>query len=152
MSVPSLDPALRAPVEDTVIRLFVATDERNWPVVESCFTEPFMLDMTSVEGGAPALTSARQVTQLWAEAFRPLDHVHHQVGNFQTRVEGARASVRCYGIAFHYRGGIEAAVKSRTFVGSYEFELARHADAWRIGMLRFNLKFIDGNRELEKAL
>jgi hypothetical protein len=91
MWVPPLDPALRSRVEDTVIRMFVATDERNWPLVQSCFTDPFTLDMSSVAGGAPALTSARQATQTWAEAFRTLDHVHHQVGNFQTRVEGTRA-------------------------------------------------------------
>ena len=152
MSVPPLDPALRSRVEDTVIRMFVATDERNWPLVQSCFTDPFTLDMSSVAGAAPALTAARQATQTWAEAFRTLDHVHHQVGNFQTRVEGARAAVRCYGIAFHYRGAIAAAAKSRTFVGTYEFELVLQAAEWRIGTLKFHLKFIDGNRELEKAL
>ncbi len=27
-------------VEDVVIRMFVATDERDWLTVESCFTEP----------------------------------------------------------------------------------------------------------------
>ncbi len=151
MSFPPSDPALRSRVEDTVIRMFVATDERNWPLVQGCFTDPFTLDMTSVAGGAPALTSPRQVTQTWAEAFRTLDHVHHQVANFQTRVEGARAAVRCHGIAFHYRGAIAAAAKSRTFVGSYEFELVLQGTEWRIGALKFNLKFIDGNRELEKA-
>lgn len=151
MSVPTPDPALRSRVEDTVIRMFVATDERNWPLVQLCFTDPFTLDMTSVAGGTPALASPRQATQTWAEAFRTLDHVHHQVGNFQAQVEGTRASVRCYGIAFHYREAVAAAGKSRTFVGTYEFELRMQAAEWRIGMLRFNLKFIDGNRELEKA-
>lgn len=152
MSLPPLDPVARSRVEDTLIRLFVATDERNWPAVQSCFTDPFTLDMTSLAGGAPLCTSPQQVSQMWAEGFRTLDHVHHQVGNFQTRIEGARAAVRCYGIAFHYRGAIAAAAKSRTFVGTYETELVMHAGEWRIEMLKFNLKFIDGNRELEKAL
>ncbi|HEY7996553.1 MAG TPA: hypothetical protein VIE14_06770, partial [Steroidobacteraceae bacterium] len=60
--------------------------------------------------------------------------------------------VRCYGIALHYRAAIAAAAKSRTFVGTYEFALVLQGSAWRIEKLRFNLKFIDGNRELEKAL
>jgi hypothetical protein len=152
MSVPPLDPAVRARVEDTVIRMFVATDERNWPVVQACFTDPFTLDMSSLAGGAPASLSPHQVTQMWAEGFRTLDQVHHQVGNFQTRIEGARAAVRCYGIAFHYRDAIATAAKSRTFVGTYEFALVLQATAWRIETLRFNLKFIEGNRQLEKAL
>ena len=152
MSVPPLDPAVRARVEDTVIRMFVATDERDWQAVQACFTDPFTLDMSSLAGGAPASVSPLQVTQMWAEGFRTLDQVHHQVGNFQTRVEGARASIRCYGIALHYRDAIAAAAKSRTFVGTYEFALVLQGSAWRIEKLRFNLKFIDGNRELEKAL
>ena len=151
MALSPLDPALRARVEDTVIRMFVATDERNWPLVQSCFTDPFTLDMSSVSGAAPALSSVREVTRMWAEGFRALDHVHHQVGNFQTRLEGTRAAVRCYGIAFHYRGAIQTAPKSRTFVGTYEFGLVLEAAEWRIEALKFNLKFIDGNRELEKA-
>jgi hypothetical protein len=151
MSVLSPDPAARCAVEDTVIRMFVATDERNWPVLESCFTNPFTLDMTSMAGGSPAAMSPRQVAAAWAEGFRRLDHVHHQVGNFQTAVQTTSAHVRCYGIAFHYRAAISTAAKSRTFVGTYEIELVPRAAEWLIAKLKFNLKFIDGNRELEKA-
>jgi hypothetical protein len=141
----------RTEVEDAVIRMFVATDERDWPAVESCFTEPLTLDMTSMVGGSPATMTPRQVANAWAEGFKTLDHVHHQVGNFQTRVDGQRATVRCHGVAFQYRAGIAAAVKSRTFVGTYEIELSRHSDRWLINRLTFKLKFIDGNLELEKA-
>ena len=42
--------ATRLAVEDAVVRMFVATDERNWPVLEDCFTNPFVLDMTSMAG------------------------------------------------------------------------------------------------------
>jgi hypothetical protein len=141
----------RREVEDAVIRMFVATDERDWPTVESCFTEPFTLDMTSMVGGSPVTMTPRQVANAWAEGFETLDSIHHQVGNFQTSVEGHRATVRCYGVAFHHRAAIAAAVKSRTFVGTYEIELSPHSDRWRISKLKFNLKFIEGNLELEKA-
>ena len=40
---PKQDIAARIAVEDTVVRLFVATDERNWPALEACFTTPFTL-------------------------------------------------------------------------------------------------------------
>ena len=48
----------RQEAEDVVVRMFVATDERDWPTLESCFTDPFVLDMTSMTGGAPASMSA----------------------------------------------------------------------------------------------
>ncbi len=141
----------RREVEDAIIRMFVATDERDWPTVESCFTEPFILDMTSMVGGHPVTMTPRQVAIAWAEGFKTLDHIHHQVGNFQTTVDGQRATVRCYGVAFHYRAAIAAAIKLRTFVGTYEIDLSAHSDHWLISRLKFKLKFIDGNLELEKA-
>ena len=151
MAEEPMDATARLRVEDTVIRLFVATDARDWPRVESCFTDPFMLDMSSLGAGPASATTPAQVSAAWARAFEPLTHVHHQVGNFQTRVAGERAHVHCYGIAFHHRAGIADARKTRMFVGSYDLDLTRHDALWRIATLRFHLKFIEGNRELEKA-
>jgi len=42
-------------------------------------------------------------------------------------------------------------MKSRTFVGTYQFDLLSDLGGRRIGKLTFNLKFIDGNPEIEKA-
>jgi hypothetical protein len=151
MSTTLQDLVVRQQVADTVIRMFTATDERDWPVLESCFTDPFVLDMTSMTGGSPATMTPRQVANAWAEGFKLLDHVHHQVGNFRTTVEGERANVRCYGIAYHYRAKISAAMKTRVFVGTYDIELTMRSGRWCISLLKFNLKFIDGNLELEKA-
>ncbi len=143
--------AARQEVEDLVIRMFVATDERDWSTLESCFTDPFVLDMTSMAGGQPSSMSPQQVAAAWAEGFKPLTSVHHQVGNFRTTVSGTTASVRCYGIALHHRSNISARDKTRRFVGTYEVDLSAADSGWRISGLKFNLKFIDGNLELEKA-
>lgn len=40
---------------------------------------------------------------------------------------------------------------TRTFVGSYDLSLERAAGRWRISAFKFNLKYIDGNRELESG-
>jgi hypothetical protein len=141
--------AARLAVEDAVIRMFVATDERDWSTLENCFTNPFILDMTSMVGGAPTTSMARDVARTWAEAFKPLDHVHHQIGNLRTTVSGDQALVRCYGVAFHHRAKISTAVKTRVFVGTYELHLRQSAHQWLIERLIFTLKFIDGNLELE---
>ncbi len=141
--------AARQAVEDTVVRMFVATDERDWPTLIGCFTDPFTLDMTSMVGGVPASMSPAQVAQAWAQGFAPLDHVHHQVGNFRTTVTDSQALVRCYGVAFHHRSAA-AGQKSRVFVGTYELSLVATGALWQINRLTFNLKFIDGNLTLEQ--
>lgn len=143
-------PAARLAVEDAVVQMFVATDERNWSLLEDCFTSPFTLDMTSMVGGVPTELTPGQVARSWATGFKPLDHVHHQIGNFRTEVDGDSALVKCYGVAFHYRSQA-VGLKSRVFVGTYEFNLRAFPDRWRISRMVFNLKFIDGNLELEKS-
>jgi hypothetical protein len=142
--------AVRVAIEDAVVRMFVATDERDWPVLEDCFTNPFTLDMTSMVGGTPTEMAPHQVAQAWATAFAPLDHVHHQIGNLRTEVRGDEALVKCYGVAFHHRSAA-IGLKSRIFVGTYELQLRSLPDRWRISRLVFKLKFIDGNLELEKS-
>jgi 3-phenylpropionate/cinnamic acid dioxygenase small subunit len=151
MAVPEIAVTARLAAEDVVVRLFVATDERDWATVESCFSDSFVFDMTSMAGGEPATITPRQVTQMWSEGLAPLDHVHHQAGNFRTEIDGDRARVRCYGIALHHRANITAKEKTRRFVGTYEFDLTNQQGTWRISKFRFLLKFIDGNLELEKA-
>jgi hypothetical protein len=143
------DLAIRMAVEDAVVRMFVATDERDWPQLEDCFTNPFTLDMTSMMGGSPAAMSPSQIARAWAAGFEPLEHVHHQVGNMRTEVTGDRAQVRCHGIALHHRSQAHG-LKSRLFVGTYELSLQAFPERWRITRLVFKLKFIDGNLELEK--
>ena len=153
MTIRTEDVASRLAVEDAVVRMFVATDERDWSTLEACFTDPFTLDMTSlVGGGSPTMMTPREIANAWAEGFKPLSHVHHQVGNFQTTVAGQNAAVHCYGVALHHRAGILAGLKSRIFVGTYALGLVQSAGRWQINELTFKLKFIDGNLELEKAI
>ena len=140
----------RLAVEDAVVQMFVATDERDWPTLEDCFTDPFTLDMTSMVGGTPMEMTPGQVAQAWAAGFQPLDHVHHQIGNLRTEVSGSQALVKCYGIALHHRSQA-VGLKSRLFVGTYELQLQAFPNRWRISRLVFKLKFIDGNLELETS-
>jgi hypothetical protein len=42
-------------------------------------------------------------------------------------------------------------MNTRTFVGSYDFELLKDDGNWRISKFKFNLKYVDGNANLESA-
>ena len=135
---------------DTITRLFVATDRKDWGEVERLFTGQVQFDMSSVGGGPAQTKPAAEIAAGWRQGLSAIDALHHQAGNFRVLVRGERATASCYGIAYHYRprtgGG-----STRVFVGSYDFELERRGadDDWRISSMRFNLKFIDGNKELE---
>ena len=151
-----MDPAIQRliderDVRDTVTRVFVGTDRRDWNAVEACLSDPVTLDVTSLVGGEPALMKPSAVTGGWAEGLRAIDHVHHQIGNFLVAIDGDAARVSCYGIAFHHRR-VTDPHNVRRFVGSYDIRLSRSAGAWTIDLFKFDVAFVDGNLELESAV
>ena len=133
-----------------MVRLFVATDARDWAGVEACLADSVTLDMTSLVGGDPHQLTGAQVAAGWRDGLAAIDHVHHQVGNFRIRVEGDEANLSCYGIAFHHRS-VTASSDTRTFVGSYDLHLVREQERWRIDLFRFRVAFVTGNLQLETA-
>jgi hypothetical protein len=140
--------AERAAITEVITALFVQTDERNWPGVLVCFAPRVRFDMTSVAGGEPTEIAAEEIAAAWDRGHRPLEAVHHQIGNLYADLQGDRALASCYGVAYHYLP-TRSGRNTRTFVGSYDFELEKHNDRWRITLFRFNLKFVDGNADLE---
>ena len=134
---------------DCINRLFIGTDRRDWAEVNECFTDSVHFDMTSVAGGKPATLTPDEITAAWEQGLRPLEAIHHQAGNYRVEVRGDEATAFCYGTATHYRR-TRSGRNTRTFVGSYDFGLIRSVTGWRITSFRFNLKYVDGNLELEK--
>ena len=140
--------AERSAIADVITMLFVETDERNWPGVLLCLAPRVRFDMTSVAGGEPTEIAAEEIVAAWDRGLRPIQAVHHQIGNLRVDLHDTRATAACYGVACHYLP-TRSGKNTRTFVGTYDFELEKHADRWRITLFRFNLRFLDGNPELE---
>ena len=135
-------------ITDVIHTLFVATDRRDWPAVHGALAERVAFDMTSL-GGAKADMAADEITSAWDSGLKPIESVHHQVGNLAIEVRGDRAAATCYGIAYHYRR-TRSGRNTRVFVGSYDLGLHRRDGRWRIDAFTFNLKFLDGNLELDR--
>lgn len=139
----------RDAVIDVLNALFVGTDDRDWNRVRACLAPEVRFDMTSLAGGEPSVLTPVQITEAWRQGLQPISAVHHQVGNYRVVIDGTSATAFCYGVAWHYRKTASGR-NTRMFVGSYDFHLVAHEQRWLIDSFRFNLKFIDGNLELEK--
>jgi len=135
---------------DTLVRLFVHTDRRDWETVKSVFAPQVIMDMTSMTGGEPDFLSPEEIASGWDENLKPLKHIHHQVSNFIVDARERDANAHCYGIASHYLPN-PTHRDTRTFVGTYDFHLVREGEAWKIDKFKFNLKYIDGNIDLGAA-
>ncbi len=140
----------RDQVIETVTRLFIYTDNRDWPKVKALFTHRVLFDMTSLAGGQPATITSQEIVDGWEQGLKSLKAIHHQAGNFLVDITGDEAAVFCYGVAWHYLPN-KTEQNTRVFVGSYDIHLMRQDGEWKIDRFKFNLKFIDGNRELEKS-
>jgi hypothetical protein len=134
---------------DTINRLFIGTDSRDWAMVRDALAPRLQVDMTSLAGGQPAEMAGADLAEAWETGLKPIQAIHHQTGNYRVTVLGDQAEAFCYGTAIHYRP-TRSGRNVRTFVGSYDFRLARLETKWRITSFRFNLKYVDGNLEMEK--
>ncbi len=137
-------------VIDIVTRLFINTDNRDWPAVKALFAPRVHFDMTSLSGGQPASLKPQEIVDGWDKGLKALKAIHHQAGNFLVNVEESEAAVFCYGVAWHYLPN-KTEQNTRTFVGSYDIHLIKEDEEWKIDRFKFNLKFIDGKADLEKS-
>lgn len=133
---------------DIANSLFIYTDEMNWAGVMDTFADEVLFDMTSLSGGEPAKLTPQQIVDGWDTGLRKLKAVHHQIGNYRVNLLEKDADLFCYGIAFHYLPNPTNS-NIRTFVGSYDLHFIKEASGWKIDKFKFNLKFIEGNKDLE---
>ena len=129
-------------------RLFISTDNRDWMKVKSCFSSKVLLDMTSMAGGEPVTLTSQEIVDAWDKGLKALKSIHHQAGNYVVNINQGEAEAFCYGIASHYLPN-KTNRNTRIFVGSYNFHLTKENESWRINKFKFNLKYIDGNPNLE---
>jgi hypothetical protein len=127
--------------------LFIATDRKDWPAVIGCFTDRVRFDMTSMTGEPPALVPAVEIASGWKKGLADIPAVHHQIGNELVILDGGTAHVSCYGIALHHNPLAKNGT-TRRFVGSYDLDLKKQEEEWKITGFTFHLKFIDGNADL----
>jgi SnoaL-like protein len=131
-------------------RLFICTDNRDWSCVRDVFAPEVLFDMTSLGAARVEKKTPQQIADVWDQGLKAVKAVHHQSGNYQVTIKGNEAYLFCYSISYHYLPN-PTNRNTRVFVGSYDFHLVKGERGWKIDRFKFNLKFIDGNKDLEKS-
>ena len=139
----------REQIVETVNKLFVYTDEREWDKLQNeVFDSNIWLDMTSLGGSAEQM-SAKAICDMWEAGFKELNSVNHLAGNYLVTMEGEDAAqVYAYATATHYKASAKYGT-TREFVGTYDLKLIRNQHGWRINSFTYKLKYITGNPSLE---
>ena len=139
--------SIREEIIETVNKLFVYTDNREWKKLQGeVFTNEVDFDMSSIGGDKKEMT-AKAICELWDNGFRDIDSVNHLSGNFIVRIQDSTANVFAYATATHYK---KSATKgaTREFVGTYDIGLLKESFGWRIYKFRYVLKYATGNHDL----
>jgi 3-phenylpropionate/cinnamic acid dioxygenase small subunit len=122
-------------ISAVLIRYATGIDRKDWALFESCFTE----DCRTEYSGAPAWTSARELTKVMEDAHVKFRHTLHRMSNIVIDGEGDRAQTRVYVDALLVPSDRDVPVTSAR--GYYEDEFVRTATGWRIAVRRFT--FVD---------
>jgi hypothetical protein len=134
-------------ITEVTNKFFIAIDDNDWQYLERIFNDTLYWDYTSIFGGEPTNWAANQIIDSWKSILPGYDNTHHQLGNYLIEIDSTKTIVFCYVTATHYLEN-ETQNNILTVVGSYELELTRYIDSWRITGVKFDLKYLDGNNDL----
>lgn len=138
-------------IKETILKVFVYTDEKKWDELQNVFTEIVILDYSSFKGNAASELTPKQIADAWS-GFLPLfNSTHHQVSNFLIDENENNATAFCYGTATHYFPN-ESGNNVWTVVGTYDFDLEKIDSEWKVKTMKFNFKYQDGNTDLPKLV
>ena len=130
-------------IKQSISDLFAGADERNWQKVQSVMANTVLLDYTSMVGGDPATLTPQQIAGAWAAFLPGFDKTYHQLSAFEVNVNGATATAHYSGKADHFIGN-----ETWTVEGTYDTELQKEDDEWRVTKHKLNFTAHSGNTNL----
>jgi hypothetical protein len=137
-----------ARVRQTVLAYSVNIDLCNFNALEVLFTNPLVVDYTSLWGGDPqTLTPAEFMRQM--QGIAPgFDATWHELIGIEVQVEGSSAAATCGVDGRHWIG-------DRIWhpIGRYNFSLVKNAGKWMITSVILKMSKELGSREVaEEAM
>ena len=125
----------------------MAADKHDWKTCRQYFTDIPFIDYSSLSGQAGATIKADELVKNW-EGFLPKFRLtQHFITNHQIGISGDRATCFSYVHAIHYlpysQGGDLWSV-----YGTYNHELVKTQDGWKVSSMTFNLLYQEGNKAL----
>jgi hypothetical protein len=113
----------RQEVIDTVNRIGLTADRRDWSACQACFAQRVEVDYTSLMGGEPAIISPEILTGQWQVFFdRTFKATQHLIGSHTVNLHGDNAICLSQFQAHHI---LIAPTDEKTWTlgGLYEHEL-----------------------------
>ena len=143
--------SMQLEIKETILKLFIYTDEKKWDNLQKEFAEKVLLDYSSFTGNEASEVTPKQISDSWSSFLPLFNSTHHQISNFLIEQSGNRATVYCYGTATHYFPN-KSGNDIWTVVGTYDFDLEKIDSDWKVKTMKFNFKYQAGNTDLPKLV
>lgn len=131
----------RLAIVDLLHRYATGLDTKDWELLASVFTADGVADYGAL-GGVNEGPAA--IAKLCSGALGGLDASQHIITNEVIEVDGDRARARCYFQAQHVFTGAEGG-DNFLVGGTYDDEIVRTADGWRIRHRTLTPTWLNGN-------
>jgi len=137
----------RIEINDLLIRYTKSIDEKDWALLDSCFTPDAELDYVSSGG----IQGAYPEVRAWLEkALAAFPTTAHYVSNSEVQLDGDRASARTAVYNPMFFPNPDGSQHHFAVGAYYVDELVRTDAGWRIARRREDQAFLEGS--LPKAL
>lgn len=136
----------RIAISEVLHRYAAAIDGKDWALLRSCFTDDLEADFRSF-GGLEVVRGA----DAWVAAIRStiqgMDATQHLTGNHTHRLDGDQAKLSADVQAVHILAN-QSGDNEYTIGGSYDCDLVRTAEGWRIRRYVLKVRWHRGNRHI----
>lgn len=146
-ATPHSEVADRLAVAETMSRIGLFVDARQWDDLEALFADPVNVDYTSLNGGEPQRLHPAELVGGWRQVLPFLDATQHLIGNHVVTLNGDEASCAAnvqgtHVLANHSGGPVW------TVGGRYDTTLRRTPSGWTITALTLTVRWATGNQQI----
>ncbi|MFN8345604.1 MAG: nuclear transport factor 2 family protein [Spirosomataceae bacterium] len=134
-------------IKKTVIAVFNGSDKHQWDAVKHSFADEVQLDYSSLNGQPAAPVKVDDIITDRSHFLPKFKFTLHLITNIEIHLQGGKATVFCKGEALHCLPHAEGGEVWKVY-GTYDIELAKLGEHWKITGLRFNLMHQEGNINL----
>ena len=131
---------------NTVNKIALMSDLRNWEEVIAQFTNQVEFDYTSIIGGEPITIRAKLQVKEWEESFaKSFKTTQHILGSHIVTLNSDRATCICNFQAHHVFLNPTKG-QSWTLGGTYKHELTRIDNVWKVNKMKMIVNWEEGSR------
>jgi hypothetical protein len=137
----------RQEIEETIDRLGLHIDAKEWPELGEILSELVELDYVSLFGGQIEHLSREQVISKWKMNLTPLKATQHIITNLHITIRDNMAECATNVVATHVRPN-PTGDSLWTVGGRYDFRLMLESGRWKISAIKLTVLWMTGNPQV----